>query len=103
MACDSYRAKIEAYADGELSSAEMRAMGDHLRACPSCTSDVLARVQSKRAMKSAGARYSPSLEFKRRIEKSLPAQEISESRSGWRWGWVSGLSAVAALVVLAIF
>jgi anti-sigma factor RsiW len=103
MACDSYRGKIDGYADGDLSPAEMRAVGDHLRECPSCTSDVLARVQWKRTMKSAGTRYSPSIEFKRRIEKTLPAQKTSETRSGWRWGWVPALSSIAALALLAVF
>ncbi len=31
MACDTWRGKIEAYADAELSADEMRAMGEHLK------------------------------------------------------------------------
>jgi hypothetical protein len=57
MACDSWRNKIEAYADAELSAAEMRAMGDHLRALRFLHSDLLSRVQLKRAVKTAGKRF----------------------------------------------
>jgi anti-sigma factor RsiW len=54
MSSDMWRSKIEAYADGELSANEARAMAEHLRDCPSCTLDMLGRVQLKRAVKTAG-------------------------------------------------
>jgi anti-sigma factor RsiW len=97
MASDSWRGKVGAYADGELSAAEMRAMGEHLRSCPSCTSDVLSRVQLRLAVKSAGKRYAPSLALRQRIEKGLPAKS-DEAR---RWDWVPKLIAAVAVVAVA--
>jgi anti-sigma factor RsiW len=96
MACDTWRNKIEAYADAELSGEEMRAMGNHLHACPSCTSDLLGRVQLKRAIKTAGTRYSPSSALRQRIQSKLSAKE----KPGWRWSWMPALAATAALAVL---
>ena len=97
MACDSWRSKIEAYADAELSADEMRAMGDHLRACASCTSDLLGRVQLKRAVKTAGMRYSPSLALRQRVERKISVK----TKSGWFWNWMPTLAATTALVVVA--
>jgi anti-sigma factor RsiW len=97
MACDSWRSKIEAYADGELSADQMRAMDDHLRACASCTSDVLSRVQWKRSIKTAGTRFSPSLALRQRVEKELAAWNKPVSR----WAWMPKLAAAAAVVVVA--
>jgi anti-sigma factor RsiW len=98
MACDSWRSKIEAYADAELSADDMRAMGDHLRACASCTSDLLGRVQLKRAVKTAGTRFPPSLALRHRVEKELEAK----STPAQPWNWMPKLAAAAALVVVAL-
>jgi len=97
MACDSWRNKIEVYADAELSADEMRAVGDHLRSCASCTSDLLSRVQLKRAIKTAGKRFSPSLDLRQRVQKKLPAR----NNPVWFWNWMPKLAATAAFVVIA--
>src|ERR1700688_4906578 len=97
MACDTWRDKIEAYADAELSAGEMRAMGDHLRGCASCTADLLSRVQLKRIVKTAGKRFSPSLDLRQRVQNRLPA----ENKAVWRWSWGPKLAAAAAFVVIA--
>jgi anti-sigma factor RsiW len=97
MACDSWRSKIEAYADAELSTDDMRAMGDHLRPCASCTLDLLGRVQLKRAIKTAGTRFSPSLALRQRVEKELSARNTPIPL----WNWMPKPAAAAALVVVA--
>jgi anti-sigma factor RsiW len=97
MACDSWRNKIEAYADAELSADEMRAMGDHLRTCALCTSDLLGVVQLKLATKIAGKRFSPSAAFRQRIRQGLPPRKNTISL----WRWIPALAATAALSVIA--
>jgi anti-sigma factor RsiW len=97
MACNTWRSKIAAYADGELSADEMRIMGDHLRACSSCTSDLLGRVQMKRAIKTAGKRYSSSLALRQRVEKEIATRK----KPIWLWSRMSTLAATAALAVFA--
>jgi len=74
MACESWRDKIAAYADAELSAGEMRAMGEHIKGCASCASDALSRVQLRSAIKTTGKRFSPSPALGRRIRKELPAK-----------------------------
>jgi len=96
MACDTWRNKIEAYADAELSAEEMHAMGHHLPACASCASDLLARMQLKRAVKIAGKRYSPSLEMRQRIQKGLPAK----NNPARIWNWLPKLAVAAAFAVV---
>ena len=97
MACDNWQNKIGAYADVELSADEMRDMGHHLRVCAPCTSDLLAHIQLKRVVKTAGKRYSPSLEVKQRIQKGLP----TKNNSAKIWNWLPKLAAAAAFAAIA--
>lgn len=71
---DDFTAKLDTYLDGELSADEMKALDIHVRSCPSCAADVLSRLQLKRALHSAGKRYSPSPEFRQRIQRRIAAR-----------------------------
>jgi anti-sigma factor RsiW len=100
MAGDEWQAKLDTYLDGELPSDQVRALDAHLRTCPSCTADVLNRVQIKRAVQTAGKRYAPSAEFRQRMQKSLGA---GRSRAAFPWRWaIAGVMAVI-LVAGALF
>ncbi|PYV56331.1 MAG: hypothetical protein DMG91_09865 [Acidobacteria bacterium] len=68
---DEFTSKLDAYLDGELAAADMKALDAHVRACPACAADVLGRVQMKRAIKSASQRYEPRSEFRAKIERRL--------------------------------
>ena len=94
---DKWTDKIDLYLDGELSSADMRDLDAHLRDCPSCSADALGRLQLKRAIHSAGNRYSPSAEFRQRIRKDIARKP---GRSPIR-GWLTA-AAVAAIVLVFI-
>lgn len=95
MACESRRAKLDAYLDNELSSEEMRDFDAHVHSCPSCAVEALSRVQTKRRIQAAGKRSAPSAEFRSRIQKSIAAQP--QGRLGLTW------RAAAALAVFALF
>jgi anti-sigma factor RsiW len=99
MACDLWRAKMDAYADAELPAEEMRALDAHLRACPACAGDALSRVQWKRAMQLAGKRYTPSPDFRRRIEQ----QTAAPKRAAWLGNWLPRLAVATVAVVLVLF
>ena len=94
---EEWRAQLDTYLDGELPGEQMRVLDAHLRTCPSCAADALARVQFKRAVKTAGARFTPSAEFRERIQKKIAAKP---RRS---WGLNFALSgAFAALIVAGL-
>jgi len=95
---DHWTAKLETYLDGELSANEMRDLDAHLRSCPPCAADALNRLQTKRAVHSAGKRYSPSPEFRERIRKSIAARPERSLMRLWL-----GASAAVALLLIAGF
>jgi anti-sigma factor RsiW len=92
MACESWQSQLDAYLDGELPAEQTRALDAHLRTCPACTTDVLARVQLKRAVKNAGSRFTPGPEFRHQIEKKIAAKRPRR----WTFTW----AVAAALMVL---
>jgi anti-sigma factor RsiW len=102
MACEVWRGKLDAYLDGELAAAEARELALHLRGCPDCASDALARVQMKRAVAAAGKRYEPSAEFRARIAASVAAKS---RRAGWNWSlvFVPVLAVLIAAVALNFY
>jgi anti-sigma factor RsiW len=74
MVCDSWKAKLDIYLDGEVPDEEMRNFDAHVRSCSSCSADALARVQMKRAIQAAGKRYTPSAEFRARMQRKIAAK-----------------------------
>src|SRR6202047_3467801 len=95
MVCKSWKTKLDTYLDGELPSEEMRAFDIHVHNCPFCSADALTRVQTKRAIQVAGKRFTPSAEFRRRMQQSIAAKP-RRGRFGFAW-----MTATAAIAVLA--
>jgi anti-sigma factor RsiW len=95
MVCESWKAKLDTYLDGEVPEEEMRTFDAHVRSCPSCSADALARVQLKRAIQAAGRRYTPSTEFRRRMQQKIAAKP----RRSFGLGWT--LAAAAAVILVA--
>jgi len=94
MVCESWKAKLDTYVDGELPEQEMRAFDAHVRSCPACSADALARVQMKRTIQVAGKRFTPSAEFRNRIQKSTASKPQRRFRLGWM------LAALAAVILV---
>jgi anti-sigma factor RsiW len=100
VACESWQAKLDAYLDGELPSDEMRAFDAHVRGCSSCAADALARVQMKRSIQVAGKKFSPSPEFRNRIQQSIAAKP-QKSRLAFAWRFATVTVALLAVIGLA--
>ena len=83
MVCESWKAKLETYHDGELTEEEMRTFDAHVRGCLACSADALARVQMKRAIQVAGRRFTPSAEFRNRLQQSIAPKPHRNFRLGW--------------------
>lgn len=95
---DQWTAKLDTYLDGELPATEMQSADAHVRSCPSCAADLLNRLQLKRALQSAGKRYQPSPDFRRRIQQQIAARPRT---SPWRL-WVAAAAALAVLLVAGL-
>jgi anti-sigma factor RsiW len=94
MVCESWKERLDTYLDGELPREEVRTFDAHVRNCFSCSADVLSRVQLKRAIYLAGKRFTPSAEFRKRMQQSVAAKP----RRSFRLGWM--LAAAAAVVLM---
>src|ERR1700693_288582 len=94
MVCESWKPKLDTYLDGELPSAAMRAFDVHVHDCPSCSADALTRVQTKRAIQAAGRRFTPSAEFRRKIQQRVAPKPRRSLSPGWMF------AAAAALVLI---
>jgi len=99
MTCDVWKSKLEPYVDSELSDDELAKVESHLRACASCAADALGRLQMKRITQAAGARYSPTPQFRLRIEQSIRAKR----KPVWALGLMPRLAAVSALLLLLVW
>ena len=95
MVCESWKARIDTYLDGELPQEELRTFDAHVRNCHSCSADALSRVQLKRAIQVAGKRFTPNAEFRKRIQQSV----ASKPRRTFRLGWMLAAAAAVVLVV----
>jgi anti-sigma factor RsiW len=92
---DHWTAKLDTYLDGELSANEMRDLDAHLRACQSCAADALGRLQTRRALHSAGKRFKSSPEFRERVRRSI----ATKPRPFPIRLWLGAAAAVALLIV----
>jgi anti-sigma factor RsiW len=102
MDCESCKAKLDTYLDGELAEEEMRTFDTHVRGCLSCASEALARTQLRRSIKAAGHAFTPSVEFRKRLQQSVAARPrpglgFAGSPSGWM------LATAAAVLVAFVF
>ncbi len=102
MACEPWTEKLDAYFDGELPAGEARALQQHLRECPTCAAEGLAKVQQKLAVKAAGQRFAPDPAFRARIESGIAARRPSAALPFGRLGWlpVFEVATVAALLLI---
>jgi anti-sigma factor RsiW len=99
MACESWKVKLDAYVDAELPPDELRTFDAHVRQCPACAADALSRLQMKRTVQMAGKRFTPSPEFRKRIQQTI---QTKPQRSYMRLAriWIAA-TAVVAVVALA--
>lgn len=98
MACEHWRHKIEEYADNELSEQDLRALDQHLASCSDCTAAVLGRVQMKRAIHAAGQRFTPTPEFRRKLQ-----EQISQRQRRPRFGTSFATWAMALATAIVLF
>ena len=95
MVCEFWKANVGAYVDGELSERETRSFGAHVRSCASCSGNVLARLQTKRAIQVAGRRFTPSADLRKRVQQRIAPKPKRSHGLGWMF-------AAATVVILTV-
>src|SRR3984885_2364855 len=95
MVCEYWKEQLDTYLDAEVPTEKVRTFDAHVRSCSSCAGDALARVQTKRALQSAGKRYAPSAEFRRRMQRRI-APKAKRSLA------LRGMPASAAPAILVV-
>lgn len=100
MVCQPWKTQLDTYLDGELPSEEMHGFDTHMRSCPSCAADALARVQMKCVVQGASKRFIPTAEFRRLVQQSI-AKKRRRNVLGVVWGIAAAM--VAILVVVGLF
>src|SRR5437870_4798728 len=95
MACETWKEKLDTYLDGELPEEEMRGWNAHLQICVSCSADALARLQMKRSIQAAGKRFTPTADFRRRMQQSI----APKPKRNFHLAWISAAAVVAMFMV----
>ena len=99
MVCESWKAALDTYLDGELPTDDMRAFNVHVHDCPSCSADAFTHLQLKRNIQVAGKRFTPSAEFRKRLQQSIVAKP---RRRTFGFAWVTATAAIAVLVAVGL-
>jgi anti-sigma factor RsiW len=95
MTCDLWQDKFDAFVDMELSLDQTRDFEEHLRGCPACSAEALARQRLKSQTRLAGQRFVPSAEFEKRMTGRRAPKRI-------RWTWLPALATAAAALILVL-
>jgi anti-sigma factor RsiW len=99
MVCELWKTRLDTYLDGELASEEMLAFDSHVHSCPTCGADALARVQMKRSIQAVGKRFTPTPEFRKRVQRRIQARP---RRAAFGIAWMMASASIAVLVVIAL-
>src|SRR6266478_1270247 len=99
MVCESWKAKLDTYLDGELPSEEMRAFDVHVHNCPSCSADAFTHLQLKRNIQAIGKRFTPSAEFRKRMQQRIAGKA---RRNSFGFAWVAATAAITVLVAVGL-
>src|SRR5690349_20810668 len=99
MVCESWNAKLDTYLDGELPTEEMPAFNVHVHNCPSCSADAFTHLQLKRTIQAAGKRFTPTAQFRRRLQQSIAAKP---RRRTFGFAWMTATATIAVLVAVGL-
>jgi len=95
MNCETWQDKIDAFVDSELPADKAAQLQEHLRGCPACSAETLARQRLKIETRLAGKRFAPSREFETRLRKRFEPRRM-------RWAWLPAAAGAIVVAALAI-
>src|SRR6201993_5498880 len=97
MHCDQDDATLVQYLDGELSPDQAVAVQQHIGECSRCAAEVSELVGLKRSLRAARGRFTPTTEFRRKIQHQIARPQ----HSWWRTRFVLALATAAVFLVIA--
>lgn len=97
MNCEDMRLLLDAYIDGELSAAEMRALEDHAKACESCRKE----FGAARLLRDTLAHMDDDLSVPLQAQAAWRRAVRAEAGKKARRKWPRAAYAIAAALVLA--
>ena len=97
MNCEQWQDKIDPFVDAELPVPMEQEFRDHLRACPACAAETVARQQLKAHTHTAGKRYVGSYALQQKVLRMTGRKKRPV------WQWAAGFSALAAAALLFVF
>jgi anti-sigma factor RsiW len=77
MVCESWHRQLDSYVDGELTPKGMELFSVHLRHCQLCAAVTVARMQMRHKVQSSAKRFTPSADFRRRVQNSITGRPQS--------------------------
>ena len=96
MVCGQDSKTLAAYLDGELAADQAGVFEQHLRNCTECASEIASLARLRRGLKVARDRFSPSDDFRRKIQGQIRGRRRS-------WGtYILMPAALVAVCVLAV-
>jgi anti-sigma factor RsiW len=99
MDCDQNPVTLGSYLDGELPAEQAGSVREHIGGCGKCAAELADLVIVKRALRPARGLFTPSAEFRRRIERQI---EVPRRRPlVWRLIPATILAAAVLLVAVA--
>lgn len=108
MRCRTFRKKLVAYLDGEVTESRAHRMAQHAEACAACERELEAALEESRVLNASltGAEAPPELAagVMRAIEEAdlTPAPVEAPRRPPLRWPYAVSLAGAAALLLLAV-
>ena len=100
MKCTQAKSLFSTYLDGAVTGREMRAISEHLEACPACTAEYAGLRQTQRLVAGLGRKKAPAdLALKLRVALSNEARMSARLR--WEGVWVRLENALNAFMLPA--
>lgn len=97
MPCDLNPARLAAYLDGELATADVAQIENHVRRCPQCAAEIAQQMHLRRSLTAARGHFTPDPEWKKRMIAKIGQR--SQPTPRW-FAWIPLAIATAAILVL---
>ena len=97
--CAHIQNLLSAYADNELSGAQMYSVRQHIAICPHCAVELDSIAQLK-ALASAVHEVEPPAGFESRLRASIAKETSRQSKPGAPWGIAAAAAAAVVLIAL---